>query len=104
MSADEMPPVPELPPPTGDRTADPDAREWVVVECLDAFRDETGGRGETKVPVTDLAALYTRAEAWAELHVWTHRYPDREFSMRRVSSVVSALEAITRVGDGEARP
>ena len=82
-----------LPPPTGDATADPDAREWAIVECLDAARDELGRPGQHKVPVTDLAALYTRAEAWEALGAWQEKHPEREFSMRRMTNVGPALAA-----------
>lgn len=85
-----------LPPPAGDPTADPDVREWCIVECLDAFRDEQGRPGQHKVPVTDLAELYTRDEAWHQLEAWERRHPDRDFSMRRVKPVRSILVGLAR--------
>lgn len=76
-------------------------REWCIVECLDAFRDEHGRTGETKRPVTDLAALYTRADALDELADWQRRFPSREFSMRRLPAVGPMLESLARPVDSE---
>ena len=67
-----------------------------IIECLDAFRDEHGWAGEHKRPMTDLAALYTRSEAWDELREWERRYPSRDFSVRRVMSLSGMLEGLGR--------
>lgn len=81
-------------------------REWVILECLDAFRDELGRPGQHKVPVTDLAKLYTRAEAFDVLGEWVERFPDREFSMRRVEPVAAVLDALAQADgtDSNATP
>ena len=79
-------------PPSDDRITGSEAREWCIVECLNAFRDEHGRPGEHKRPVTDLAALYTRGEAWDELREWERRYLSRDFSMRRLTPVDKMLE------------
>lgn len=91
-----------IPPPTGDKTADPNAREWAIVECLDAARDELGRPGgRHREIVSDPARLYTRSEAWDALGAWQERHPEREFSMRRMPNVGPALDvALGRDGLG----
>jgi hypothetical protein len=59
-----------------------DNDKWVVMECLNAFKDANGHPGETKVPVSP---AMSKAEALAEIEA--HK-PKADFSIRKLRHYV----------------
>ena len=69
-----------------DRMADP-KREWIILHCLDAWRDANGKPGQHKVPLEGYDRPMSYAEAWAALEKIETERPNEDFSIRRVAEV-----------------
>lgn len=62
--------------------------EWIVVHCLDAFRDASGQPGEHKVPVPGYDTPMTKSNALKALRRIEADRPGEDFSIRRVADVL----------------
>jgi hypothetical protein len=67
--------------------ADP-TPEWIVMHCLDAFRDASGQPGEHKVPLAGYERPMSYREAWDALRRIEAGRPGEDFSIRRVAGVL----------------
>ena len=65
-----------------------ESKEWIVMQCIDAYRDAQGDPGEHKQPVPGLDTPMTRSEALQALEDIEQRRPGEDFSIRRVAPVV----------------
>ena len=63
------------------------AREWIVLHCLDAWRDANGNPGQHKVPLVGYDKPMTYAAAWEALQQIEAERPDEDFSIRRLAEV-----------------
>lgn len=64
-------------------------KEWIVVHCVDAYRDAAGNPGQHKVPVPGLDTPMSRDEALQALRRIEAERPGHDFSIRRIATVVS---------------
>jgi hypothetical protein len=72
----------------GEALADP-APEWIVMHCLDAFRDASGQPGQHKVPLEGYDQPMSYREAWEALQQIETEHPGEDFSIRRVAEVLA---------------
>jgi len=59
-------------------------KEWVVMQCLDAFQDAQGNKGEHKIPVPGYDTPMTKEEALQALEIVEQKNPGLDFSIRRM--------------------
>ncbi len=62
-------------------------KEWIILQCLNAFRDAQGNPGQHKVPVPGYDTPMTREEARNALSKIEKLRPDDDFSARRIAEV-----------------
>jgi hypothetical protein len=70
-----------------DALEDP-SREWIVMHCLDAFRDASGQPGQHKVPLAGYDQPMSYREAWEALAKIEAERPTEDFSIRRLADVL----------------
>jgi hypothetical protein len=57
---------------------------WIVIHCLDAFRDAHGNPGEHKIPLKGYDTPMTKKEALKALKNVVKAHPNEDFSIRQV--------------------
>jgi len=62
-------------------------KEWIVMHCINAFRDADGNKGEHKVPVAGYDLSMTKEEALNALHEIEQAQPKKDFSIRRIRAL-----------------
>ena len=65
-----------------------DPKKWIVMHCLDAFKDAHGNQGEHKIPLEGYDIPMTKAEALKALAEVENIRPNEDFSIRRLSDVL----------------
>ena len=63
-------------------------KEWIVMQCFDAFRDANGNPGQQKEPVPGFDTPMTKEDALKALRGIEAQRPQEEFSIRRIEPVV----------------
>lgn len=63
-------------------------KEWIVMHCLDAYRDANGQPGAHKIPLEGYDTPMTKAEALAALKQVVQGRPNQDFSIRKIAAVV----------------
>ena len=66
------------------------ADKWVLMQCLDAFKDAQGNPGVHKVPVPGYDPM-SKAEARQALAAIEAERPDEDFSIRKLAEVVNLI-------------
>ena len=64
-----------------------DTQGWIVMHCLNAYKDEHGNDGEHKVPVEGYDTPMTKIDALSALQEIETTRPNEDFSIRRVPKV-----------------
>lgn len=64
------------------------AKQWIVMQCFDAFKDAHGDPGQHKEPVPGYDTPMTKAEALKVLEDIEQQRPDEDFLIRRIAPVV----------------
>ena len=62
-------------------------KEWIILQCFDAYHSKDGKPGSWKEPVPGYDVPMTREKALAALREIEQKKPDEDFSMRKVASV-----------------
>lgn len=62
-------------------------KEWVVMHCLDAFKDAHGNAGEHKVILEGYDTPMSKPDALDALKSVERLRPHEDFSIRRIASV-----------------
>ena len=63
-------------------------KEWILMQCFDAFRDAQGNAGQHKEPVTGFDAPMTKQAALNALLEIEGQRPNEDFSIRRIAPVI----------------
>lgn len=63
-------------------------KQWIVMHCLDAFKDANGQAGEHKIPLEDYDTPMTKATALEALAKIEQARPHEDFSIRRLGDLL----------------
>jgi len=63
-------------------------KQWIVMHCLNAFKDAHGKAGEHKIPLEGYDTPMTKTEALKALNDVEKTRPNEDFSIRRLSDVL----------------
>jgi hypothetical protein len=63
--------------------------KWIVMHCLDAWRDANGNPGEYKIPLAGYDTPMTKAQALKALSDVEKARPNEDFSIRQIAKVHS---------------
>ena len=66
-------------------------KEWIVMRCIDAYRDADGNPGQQKEPVPGLDTPMTKEEALTALREIEALRPGEDFSIRRIAAVLPLI-------------
>ncbi|MGB7297700.1 MAG: hypothetical protein WBD34_00105 [Burkholderiaceae bacterium] len=77
---------------------DREVREWIVMHCLDAYKDAFGNPGEHKVPLAGYDTPMTKADALKALALVERARPGEDFSVRRLSGNAAPAIQLGRHG------
>ncbi len=58
------------------------------MQCFDAYNDAQGDSGQHKEPLAVFDTPMLKTEALKALNQFAQRFPDKDFSIRRVASVL----------------
>ena len=64
------------------------SKEWIVMQCFDAFLDAQGNPGEHKDPMPGFDTPMTKDEALMALEAIEKQRPHEDFSIRRIAPVI----------------
>ena len=67
-------------------------KEWVVMHCLDAFKDAHGNTGQHKVILEGYDTPMTKEDALEALNSIEAQRPNEDFSIRRIAEVVNLTD------------
>jgi hypothetical protein len=62
--------------------------KWIVMHCLDAFRDANGNPGEHKIPLEGYDIPMTKTQALKALAEVEKARPNEDFSIRQIGEVL----------------
>ncbi|RLA54441.1 MAG: hypothetical protein DRR42_01745 [Gammaproteobacteria bacterium] len=63
-------------------------KEWILMQCFNAFRDAQGNAGEQKEPIPGFDTPMTKQAALKALREIEARRPGEDFSIRRIAPVI----------------
>ncbi len=63
-------------------------KEWIVMHCLNAFKDASGQAGEHKIPLKGYDTPMTKAAALKALAEVENTRPNEDFSIRRLGDLL----------------
>lgn len=65
-----------------------DKSQYIVMQCLDAFKDAHGNPGQHKEPVAGFDMPMNKTDALAALKSIEAQRPGEDFSLRRIAPVI----------------
>jgi len=66
---------------------DSDKKQWIVMQCHDAWHDAQGNPGEHKIPLEGYDIPMTKIDALQALKEAEANRPDEDFSIRKIADV-----------------